>query len=159
VSLKSPNSEILVSEVVETRPRNLDVSLEIDKERVKIMPVLLNQGDSITLKVLVNAPSELHFGKNIAVEGRIVGVRNIKKTDPTLKSYFIFTFPRLLLLSGTFFLFVFGIPIVASIEYDTPVLVSFFFFASVLSATVSSWVWWSITKEAQRIRGMRDVGD
>lgn len=68
-------AQILTAEIAETNPRSLHASAKIDGKRVVILPTLLNQGDTIKLKMLV--------GKSIGqitVDGRIVGVKDIKKT-------------------------------------------------------------------------------
>lgn len=68
------NAQILTTEVIETIPNNIKASANIEENRVFISPTLLNKGDSITIKTLVN-----QFNNHISVDGRIVGVKDIKK--------------------------------------------------------------------------------
>lgn len=67
-------AQILTAEVAEVNPDSLDVSTEIKGDEVVLVPTLLNQGDSVKLKMLVS-----RFGGQIAVDGRIVGVKDIRK--------------------------------------------------------------------------------
>lgn len=68
------NAQILSAEIIETIPNNIEVSVNIEENRVFMSPTLLNKGDSVTIKTLVN-----QFENHILVDGRIVGVKDIKK--------------------------------------------------------------------------------
>jgi hypothetical protein len=65
--------QILSAEVMETNPDNIEASVKVDAEAVVLTPVLLNGGDSITLKILL-----AQFEGEIDVDGRIVGVKHIQ---------------------------------------------------------------------------------
>lgn len=69
-------AQILTAEVTETNPDSLQVSVDIEATRIVLRPVLLNGGDSITLKLLIN-----RLG-GISVDGRIVGVKDIRELGP-----------------------------------------------------------------------------
>ena len=65
-------AQILTAEVAEVNPDGLDVSTKIEDGEIVLVPTLLNQGDSVRLKMLISS-----FGGQIAVDGRIVGVKDI----------------------------------------------------------------------------------
>jgi len=67
------SAQILTAEVVETDPVNLEASVKIEATRAVLEPVLLNGGDSITLKFLVSGFDMIEF------DGRIVGVKDVHK--------------------------------------------------------------------------------
>lgn len=67
-------AQILTAEVIETNPNNIEASTNIEGNSVIISPTLLNKGDSVTIKTLVN-----QFNNHISIDGRIVGVKDIKK--------------------------------------------------------------------------------
>ena len=71
-------AQVLSVDIVNTDPENVDVSLVQDDQRVIVIPELLNGGDSITFKVIVNKLDE------IKVTGRISGVKEIKKASEWL---------------------------------------------------------------------------
>ena len=68
-------ARVLSAEQVESKPEGIAVSWSISgsREKVQIDPVLLNGGDSVSLKILVSG-----FGGTVGVEGRIVGVKKIR---------------------------------------------------------------------------------
>jgi hypothetical protein len=67
-------AQVLTAEVVKTVPDVLRPSIKFEARKVVLDPILLNGGDSITLKLLV---SRLSCG--FSVDARIVGVREIKE--------------------------------------------------------------------------------
>lgn len=72
-------AQTLTAEIINTDPESLESSVgmlvnEKGKE-VTLSPVMLNNGDSITLKMLVNK-----FGGEVVVDGRIVGVKEIMQS-------------------------------------------------------------------------------
>ncbi len=73
---------ILDADVLETIPsEHLDTvkaSLKQDRGSIKLEPLLLNRGDSITLKVLVTQPQ---ITKEIKVNARIIGISKILHFD------------------------------------------------------------------------------
>jgi hypothetical protein len=68
-------ARVMSVEQVESEPVGIDVSPVIveSRDKVKARPVLLNPGDSFTLKILASA-----FAGTACVAGRIVGVKEIK---------------------------------------------------------------------------------
>jgi hypothetical protein len=69
-------AKILTAEVSETVPESLQALATIGPDRTDVVltPVLLNGGDSATIKMLVS-----QFSGGIRVDGRIVGVKDIKR--------------------------------------------------------------------------------
>ena len=76
--------KILTTEVVETYPSSLRASVRIEGEKVVLDSALLNQGDSIKLKILVS-----QFDGQIAVDGRIVGVKDIQESSEKSAQFLI----------------------------------------------------------------------
>lgn len=76
--------QILSASIVETNPDSLRASIVSDGKKVVLMPTLLNQGDSIKLKMLVSK-----FKNQIAVDGRIVGVKDIQPSSENPLRYLI----------------------------------------------------------------------
>lgn len=68
------NARILSAGVTKTVPKSINPTIKFDKTCVTIAPVLLNKGDSITIKLLV-----ANFEGNISVIGRVVGIDDIKE--------------------------------------------------------------------------------
>lgn len=73
------DSRIMSVEVMERQPDNLGVELSVDNGRIQIEPLLLNSGDSFTFKVIGTG-----FADNIEVEGRIVGIKEVRSRGPEL---------------------------------------------------------------------------
>ena len=72
----SENAQIVSAEVSETKPKSLQTTVSVEKTKVVLAPVLLNSGDSLTLKMLVN-----QFDEKIDVYGHIVGIKDIRKLE------------------------------------------------------------------------------
>lgn len=70
----SKAAQILSAGITETSSKSLKPSIEHDHTSVVIKPILLNNGDSITLKILA-----ANFNGSILVDGRISGVAEIKE--------------------------------------------------------------------------------
>ena len=71
-------TQVLTAEIVETNPESLHASAKVEGKIIAFEPVLLNQGDLIKTKMLLSK-----FDGQGAVDGRIVGVRDIKpKPEP-----------------------------------------------------------------------------
>jgi hypothetical protein len=68
------NARILTAGITETFPDSLKASIENDQTSALIAPVLLNKGDSITVKLLA-----ADFYGKIFIDTRIVGVSDIKE--------------------------------------------------------------------------------
>jgi hypothetical protein len=64
------NAQVLTAEVSETNPKSLQPTLTIENTQVVLKPILLNSGDSITIKALVS-----QYGGQLSVDARIVGVK------------------------------------------------------------------------------------
>lgn len=71
------NSQILTNEVIEKNPDNLEVTTHIEGTKIMLDPLLLNKKDSITLKTILSQP-DISIN-NINIDGRIVGVKEIKE--------------------------------------------------------------------------------
>jgi len=71
------NSQILTTEVIEKNPDNLEVTTHIKGTKVMLDPLLLNKKDSITLKIIFSQSDKSI--NNINIDGRIVGVKEIKE--------------------------------------------------------------------------------
>ena len=65
-------AHILSGEISESDPQTIDAKIEVRDQSILIEPVLLNSGDSITIKALVSN----YYGK-LYVDGRIIGIKNI----------------------------------------------------------------------------------
>jgi hypothetical protein len=78
------NARILTAEVTETSPDSLKASANVEGKKVILPPTLMNNRDWITLKILVN-----QYDGPISVDGRIVGVKEIKDYTETYKSRII----------------------------------------------------------------------
>lgn len=68
----APANRILSAELVRQIPATLGASLKRDEKNVTLTPLLLNQQDSLTFKVLISGAAE-----KAVVGGRIVDVREI----------------------------------------------------------------------------------
>lgn len=77
-------AQVLTAEVTKTSPDSLQASIKIEEKNVVLMPTLLNQGDWVVLKMLVTK-----FGGEIAVDGRIVGIREIRDLKETPLRFFV----------------------------------------------------------------------
>jgi hypothetical protein len=88
----SENMELLSIEFINKTPSNLDPHGQYSKKRFSINPMLLNSGDSLTIKFLIN-----NYKKLPKIEGRIKGVKSIEKQKPTYQFFMIFA---VLILTG-----------------------------------------------------------
>lgn len=93
----SPNVGILSVELKQADPPTINVKLTQEKDRIIIEPLLLNRGDSITIKVLLTGsnpdcdiPSHANLGafgnahpfkakEDLMLHSRIIGVKVIKQ--------------------------------------------------------------------------------
>lgn len=74
-------THVLTAEIVQTNPPNLNTSTSIQETKVVLAPVLLNGGDSITIRILVT-----NYDKQPEINGHIVGVRRItEKVERNLR--------------------------------------------------------------------------
>jgi hypothetical protein len=91
------DTKVLTAEISETNPENLRASLVIENTKIILTPILLNSGDSITIKMLVS-----QFDGQISVDGRIIGVKRIQNlVEHRIKLYsFILFFTLFFLIVG-----------------------------------------------------------
>ncbi|MDY6932140.1 MAG: hypothetical protein SVJ22_09535 [Halobacteriota archaeon] len=68
-------TKLLSAEVIEKKPPEMQISTSIDGTRVLLTPTLMNENDSVTVKLLAD-----QFNGQILVEGRIVGIKAIKES-------------------------------------------------------------------------------
>lgn len=73
-------AKILTTEIAETAPPNLPASIKIEDEELVLLPTLLNEGDSVTLKALIENFDETN------IDGRIIGVREIRQVSEGMQS-------------------------------------------------------------------------
>ncbi len=66
--------KILSAEISEIMPQQLQAEISVKDKGITIKPLLLNPGDSITLKTLISG-----FENSIDIDGRVVGVKAIEK--------------------------------------------------------------------------------
>jgi hypothetical protein len=97
-------ARVLTAEVSERNPDSLQPSAKIEEKRIEFAPILLNQGDSITVKTLID-----QFDK-ISIDGRIVGVKNISEL---VETHFWFFFLMLSAL-GLYVLAIFSLILFSS---------------------------------------------
>lgn len=82
------NAEVLSAEVVEMTPPNIGASAKAVSNIVELSPVLLNSGDTATLKILLTK-----YENNVTVDARIVGVGQVVLNtikSPTMWHYLIY---------------------------------------------------------------------
>jgi len=74
-------AQIISNEIIETIPDDLEYTIRGGGNQLRLTPKLFNEGDSITVKVLIS-----DFENILRVHGRIVGVSQIKmrEWDPAL---------------------------------------------------------------------------
>jgi len=104
--------QLLTAEVIDTKPKTLEVSAKIEGTKVLLKPTLLNGNDSITIKVLVN-----QFDGNFSVGGRIIGVKEIRELTEIKKSFFIGNIVGVVMVGGIYILFKIAENILINIPY------------------------------------------
>jgi hypothetical protein len=67
-------AQILTAEISDKKPDELQPSINVEQSKVKLEPILLNQGDEITFKMLVAG-----LAKDIKFDLRIFGVKKIEQ--------------------------------------------------------------------------------
>ncbi len=69
------STQILTAEVSDTDPKNnIDACIMIIENRIILENMLFNNGDSVTIKALLN-----QFDEEIEIDGHIVGIKEIEK--------------------------------------------------------------------------------
>ena len=69
-------AQILSNDVIETKPEKLVYTVYVSGNAVQLGPMLLNKGESITLKMLISKFTQIK-----SVYGRIVDISEIKEVD------------------------------------------------------------------------------
>lgn len=69
----SQNTQVLSAEVFKVSPENLEVVIENQNDRITLNPLLFNNGDFISLKIILN-----NFERKIKADTRIIGVKDVK---------------------------------------------------------------------------------
>lgn len=77
-----PEVEVLSAEIAETNPVQLNPKIYKSKNQISLEPLLLNKGDSLTLKALITGSKE---NIDVVPTARIVGVNEIKPLEPRTK--------------------------------------------------------------------------
>lgn len=67
-------AQILSAQILEKKPRDLQTSIRVKDNKVVVQECLLNQEDTITIRILATGIDE-----DIKVEGRIAGVKKIEE--------------------------------------------------------------------------------
>lgn len=67
-------ARVMTAEEDGASPDDLDPKIEIDQDRARLVPLLLNPGDELTIKVLVR-----DFTGKVRVHARIVGIKELTK--------------------------------------------------------------------------------
>jgi len=99
-------AQILTAEIVKTDPNNLRPSINVKNNEIVISPILLNRGDFLTLKILATTSCD-----QMVVNGRIVGVKEIKQfTGVKLRYYVLASIGIIMQLMGYFLPSSFPIP-------------------------------------------------
>ena len=89
----------IISAVVDAEePDNLGVTLEVAEQKVTLQPILLNPGDTFTLKLLLSSDS-----KKFAITGRVIGVKEIAESRPGGNYAWLAFFGLALVLAGFWF--------------------------------------------------------
>jgi len=84
------NAEVLAADIVELEPEYLTPSVTVENNEIKIAPLLLNEGDSFTIRAIGS-----RFDDTIDLTSRITGVKEIRMIRAER-----FLFPYTLILLG-----------------------------------------------------------
>ncbi|MFN7115358.1 MAG: hypothetical protein ACK4TA_01080 [Saprospiraceae bacterium] len=138
-------TSILSSEIGESFPKKLEISIKQLENQIEILPLLINPGDRFSLKFLLNENLRDVF---FDIESRIAGVNKINIT-PQQKSP---TNALLLSLSGIFIVISPLIFIVYSIIKGDVIGVVIFFIISII---VYFSIYMEIRRGANRLHGIK----
>jgi len=86
-------AQVLTAEIINSKPKNLGASINVEKGTLILNPVLLNDGDIVSLKAIVSKLSKI-----ITVDGRIVGVKMIKELSEDSTGAVVFAVSGLIVL-------------------------------------------------------------
>jgi hypothetical protein len=90
------NAQILSAEVVGVDPKELNVSINIEENKVIVNPILLNKTDFFKIKILTTKSCDQPL-----ITGRIVGVKKISKfVGPKMLCYFLICVGIVLQITG-----------------------------------------------------------
>lgn len=91
ITIQTTNSKVLIAEVKETTPKNLNVDINnIGAGLVAISPLLLNSKEEMIIKLLIKSSEENPFNKDdLKVESRIVGISEITKVKKSKSKDFL----------------------------------------------------------------------
>jgi len=126
ITFQNP-SQIIDADIVSTKPSNIEPRIEHGNNYILVKPILLNKGDEIHLKALVNNPSS-----DIDFSGRIAGVREIKSlgTQNSVFSLWTYLFGTYILggvagaQAGSFLVLSWGFPELAPFFYVFPLFLA-----------------------------------
>jgi hypothetical protein len=125
-------AQILTAEISEKKPDELQPSINVEQSKIKLEPILLNQGDAITFKMLVTG-----FTKNIKIDFRIIGVEKIGQlSEDSLRFFIPATAGFVLLLVGS------SMALIGSIQSESTLQsqgIVTFFIGNVLMLTGLLW--------------------
>lgn len=76
VVLSVPGCQILDASIADTKPPSIHPRAAIDNGEIVLFPLLLNPGDSITFEVI---STFVGFRQLVCIDGRIAGVKNIRR--------------------------------------------------------------------------------
>jgi hypothetical protein len=96
----SQPAKILTAEVIEVSPESLQPTIKVGANEIVVDPLLLNPGDWLRIKTLINQVTKL------SVDARIVGVKQITKivgsgnvtSDKTLRLFAVMAFVGVLII-------------------------------------------------------------
>lgn len=81
--------------MIKTNPKGIKAKVDVFSDNVALNPVLLNGGDSITLKIFLEK-----YEDDIDVDGRIVGVKNIQPLKVNKYSGFLVVWGLVGMITG-----------------------------------------------------------
>ncbi len=94
--------QILTAEVTKREPENLGMQASVSGKTISLTPILMNAGDSITLKVIATT-----VGTDIKASCRIVGVKKLEEAKPKRDTYQIVAFVSLVVAYFSMFGFIY----------------------------------------------------
>jgi hypothetical protein len=68
-------AKILSVAAIETQPEDISIEFQTEQNSINLQPTLFNEGDSITLKILLEAAVP-----SLKIDARIEGVKNVTRT-------------------------------------------------------------------------------
>jgi hypothetical protein len=68
-------AKILSVAAIETQPEDISIEFQTEQNSINLHPTLFNEGDSITLKILLEAAAP-----SLKIDARIEGVKNVTRT-------------------------------------------------------------------------------